>query len=503
MGKIKRIQLCGFLLLCIFSYAQAPPDAVARYYFNEGIAKNDLTSSPVKAIGVSYSEDRFGNPHSACYMRGHSKSYLNLGTSSALKPGAGTIAMWIKLAGERYTGSGIWTNPFLVTKNGPQDDFNETYVISYDLKTKKIMAGCSYSDTAQVNVFSNRKIEIDEWHHVVMTFNDSSLCLYVDGILNDCTSKGFRNRYMAADSVMIGNTANVKNNRFLLGYVDDISFYNRVLSTDEINGLYREPDPNTNRTILKYVFLCLLSLGIVYVIILLVIRKLKRELAKEKEKNKLQSQMYEMEMKVIKAQMNPHFIFNSMNSIQQFILENDNEKANTYLVKFSRLLRKILESNAEEHISVENEIDILNKYIEIESLRFGHSFSHEINMDGKLKGSAIRIPQMLIQPLVENAIWHGLLQKKDNKKIAIRFEYADNKHMVCTVDDNGVGRATAKSVNAIDKNKSFGLQFIRQRLELMEKEWGGNYSIEIIDKLNADGESNGTRIIATLPIITN
>jgi LytS/YehU family sensor histidine kinase len=223
----------------------------------------------------------------------------------------------------------------------------------------------------------------------------------------------------------------------------------------------------------------------------------------EKEKNRIQRQVYEMETRVLKAQMNPHFIFNSMNSIQQFILANDNANANAYLVKFARLLRKILESSTDEHISLDNELDILNKYIEIESLRFEDAFSYEIVVDDKLNRPDTRIPHMLIQPFVENAIWHGLLMKESDKNLKIFFEYVDEHSLWCVVDDNGAGRRAQKTEGSVPKKKSLGIHFTAQRLELMRKEWGGDYGVEIADKVNAQGVSDGTRVKIKIPILKN
>jgi LytS/YehU family sensor histidine kinase len=309
----------------------------------------------------------------------------------------------------------------------------------------------------------------------------------VNGKLENYASKNFRTKFLATDSVMVGNSANTKNSRFLLGSVDDISIYNRVLNPDQVSELYNEPDPNKMHNILKFLFRIFISFTLMLIIAASVQHKFRKELAKEKEKNKLQSQFYEMEMKVIKAQMNPHFIFNSMNSIQQFILANDTENANAYLVRFSRLLRRILESNADENISIENEIDLLTRYIEIESSRFGHAFVFEIISEDRLSGSLKRIPQMLVQPFVENSIWHGLLPKKGIKKLRVQFEYINEKTIACTIEDNGVGRKKATKNEPLAKHKSLGIRFTEQRLELMKKEWGGNYNVTVTDLLNDDG----------------
>ncbi|MDQ3111108.1 MAG: histidine kinase [Bacteroidota bacterium] len=493
----RQLQLFIFLLTPSFSFAQNADGLVARYYFNDADTRNDV-GEPAKPVGVSYSEDRFGRPRSACNFHGNSHSYLNLGTSAVLKPTSGSISLWMKLRTEIAAGSGAEWNPIIVTKSGPGDDFYESYSIVYSLGSNKISAGCTLSEMEQLGVYSREQIMIERWYHLVLTYDDKSVCFYVDGVLQDCLAKTFRSTFMASDSVVVGNSANQKNNRFFAGSIDDISIYNKVLSQEEITDLYEENDPTRFYPLLAGIMITVATIAIIVVFLT---RRFKRELAKEKEKNKVRSQMSEMEMKVIKAQMNPHFIFNAMNSIQQFILADDTKNANTYLVKFSRLLRKILESNTDEYITVDNEIDILTKYIEIESLRFQHAFSYEIIKDERCSGSTTRIPQMMIQPFIENAIWHGLLPKKTDKKLVITFECISERLLSCTVDDNGVGRFFSKPSESIAKKKSFGIQFTEQRLDLMKKEWGSECSVKITDKTDAEGKSTGTQVIILIPII--
>lgn len=504
MKRLHKIFIGAFLIASCCSFGQSAAGLVAKYSFNAGNANNDLTSKSAKTVGVGFGEDRFGNPESACYLYGNNRSYLNLGINPTLKPRNGSISIWIKMLAEDYAGQGYGLNPIILTKNREGNDFFEAYSIGYGLQNKKICTCCSESEMNQIAVYGNQDLVLGKWHHIVITFNDQSLCLYCDGKLQSCAEKNFPTQFLTTDSVMVGNSANTKNSRFFAGFVDDIAIYNRVLSAQEVSDLYNEADPSRAHIIIKIVLMVFVSLAVLFVLVLLLTRKFKRALEKEREKNRLQRMMFEMEMKVIKAQMNPHFIFNSMNSIQQFILANDTENANTYLVKFARLLRKILESSTDEYISVENEVDILHKYIEMESLRFEHEMNYEIVTDEQLKGSNIKIPQMLIQPFVENAIWHGLRIKKGVKKLNIEFKYLNKRLLYCTIDDNGVGRNTNKiQEEVVSKKKSLGISFTHQRLELMRKEWEGEYGFEIIDKLDQQGNSNGTCVKIRIPIINN
>ncbi|MBL7909927.1 MAG: histidine kinase [Bacteroidia bacterium] len=219
---------------------------------------------------------------------------------------------------------------------------------------------------------------------------------------------------------------------------------------------------------------------------------------KERAKNELRINMLELETKALKVQMNPHFIFNSLNSIQQFILANENDNAYLYLSKFAKLVRKLLESTASESISLAEEMDILKAYVEIEALRFEDVFSYEFYVDEKLDQVGIRIPHMLVQPFIENAIWHGLLHKTGAKNLKISFYYINEKTLNCIVEDNGVGRDFKKNkAETLEGKRSLAIEFIKQRLELISKTKNSNCGFEIIDK----NEAAGTIVKITIPIL--
>jgi hypothetical protein len=498
MNKLLSILLVFLSMPC---YAQKIPGLISSYTFNNGTTENEVTHKYALPVGASLSEDRFGNTNSAYYLYGSIGSYINLGTGSELKPVIGTISIWVKLDNPIYAGKGYYVNPIILTKSQPGNDFFEGYCIALDLGNRSISVCNTLSELTQVNLRSLNPLKKGVWCHILATYDDDSLTLYVDGKFEHRLAKNFRSRFLATDSVMVGHSANTKNKRFFNGWIDDIEIYNRVLTSEEVLLLYNRPDFNRYHIIRNYIAMALAGIAAILVLIRIITLRYRKELRKEKEKNRLQRQMFDMEMQIIKAQMNPHFIFNAMNSVQQFILAGDNENAHKYLGKFSRLLRRILESNNEDFISLDSEIEMLAKYIEIESLRFDQSFKYEIITDAEVTTSRIRIPQMLIQPIVENAIWHGLLPKKENGNLSITFEYIHNKLLSCTVDDNGVGRQTSEQEKTVLKRKSLAIRFIHQRLELMKKEWGGDYSMNIIDKINPAGTSNGTSVIIKIPII--
>ncbi len=492
-----------FIFSCLIHipvFTQNANGLIARYSFNKGQAIDDVSGNAVDAVGVLFVNDRFGNSESACLLNGSRNSYLNLGTDARLKPHTGSIAIWVYILDEVYAGKGYGCNPIFLTKSRPGDDFFEAYSAIYSLETKRISVGATQSDSNQLSLVSREVTSLGKWHHVVMTYSDSEIVMYLNGVLENRSSKNFRTQFLASDSVMIGYSANEKNNRYLFGMVDDIAIYSHVLTADEVYDLYNEPDPNKWRIFMKWLLMMLLLLVCIWVIVKIFTRKIKLQLMREKEKNFIQSKLYEMEMRVVKAQMNPHFIFNAMNSIQQFVLSNDSENANNYLIRFSRLLRKTLESNTDETISLANEIDILEKYMEIEALRFSGGFRFSVTCGERIDKQTIMIPQLLIQPFVENAIWHGLVPKIGDKVITIIFELIESEVLQCTIDDNGIGRTAAQEAKITSSRKSLGIPFIQQRLELLSKVSGKVYSMHITDKVDIQQKSLGTTIILRVPL---
>ena len=252
---------------------------------------------------------------------------------------------------------------------------------------------------------------------------------------------------------------------------------------------------------MRWIALCLLCLAVVLGVVALVRWRINRLLAIEKEKNQLRNNWYEQENKVLTAQMDPHFIFNALNAIQQFIIINDNEKAQLYLTRFSRLLRMILESNLKDTIMLGEEIKIIEQYLEIESLRFNNVFQYNISIGRDIYPEKTFIPRYLIQPFVENAIWHGLLPKEGEKLLAITFEYKSEKALLCTIEDNGVGRKEEKDPPNNKTSRSLAIAFIRQRLQLMTKLYKETYELTIIDNVDDRKRNTGTTVEIIIPIL--
>jgi hypothetical protein len=224
----------------------------------------------------------------------------------------------------------------------------------------------------------------------------------------------------------------------------------------------------------------------------------------ELELLQMQNRLAEEKLTALRSQMNPHFIFNCLNSIQQFILNGQVDNANKYLSQFSRLIRLVLQYSENNFISLEEEINMLKLYLSLEKTRFGDSFEYTIQVDEDLDADEIKIPNLMIQPFVENAIWHGLMHKTGNRKIDISFQLKDDQFIICEVTDNGIGRKRAgeiKQMKSLDiKHHSRGMQLIKDKIDILKQQFKSDVSIEIDDVKNKNGETSGTSVIIKLPL---
>ncbi len=232
--------------------------------------------------------------------------------------------------------------------------------------------------------------------------------------------------------------------------------------------------------------------------------KNQRLLAIKNEKIKdvqFQQAVSELELKALRAQMNPHFIFNCMNSINRLILENDNENASRLLSKFSRLIRLILEHSERKTISLEEEMELLTTYLEIETRRFEGNIDYSIAIDKDIDPEYIEVPSMVLQPFIENAIWHGLFHKNDKAgKIKINIRQED-EILHCSIEDNGIGRKKALELKnkSVLNHKSMALKLTEARLKLIDKTKIGQL-IKIIDLKDSQSLPAGTRVEVKIPI---
>lgn len=214
-----------------------------------------------------------------------------------------------------------------------------------------------------------------------------------------------------------------------------------------------------------------------------------------------QQKMSEVEMQALRAQMNPHFIFNCLNSINRYIVKSDQATASLYLTKFAKLIRLILDNSNSKNVILSNELEALKLYIDMEALRFDKKFSYKIIVDPSVAADSIEVPPLIIQPYVENAIWHGLLHMPTVGHLNIHISLPGSNMLQCVIEDNGIGREKAKELRSksVTTKKSLGMKLTENRLSLLNKHAELNASVEIIDLVN-DNEAAGTKVILKIPI---
>lgn len=224
------------------------------------------------------------------------------------------------------------------------------------------------------------------------------------------------------------------------------------------------------------------------------------------ERNKLRQQALEEEQKALRAQMNPHFIFNALNSIQYFIVNNNTLRATEYLAKFAGLIRRILDNSKHSLISIYDELETVRLYVEIEAQRFDSSFDYSIEVAEEVDKYNTEIPPMIIQPYIENAIWHGLLHKASKGKLTIAVS-REHTNIVCIIEDDGIGRQKSQEIGErtrVNKHKSVGMDITETRLSNVSEIRKLNYSVHISDLFDErTGMASGTRVQLIFPLIPN
>lgn len=295
---------------------------------------------------------------------------------------------------------------------------------------------------------------------------------------------------------------------------DSANYLNQI-QKDQLNVLGKEKKLSQLTIKQQWLYLIIAFVFMVLIVCLITFRinaksvHLKNELAKEKAEKQLKDAEYkqkvnEVTFSALRSQMNPHFIFNCLNSIKLYTEQHDTEAASLYLTKFSQLIRGMLDSSQAENIDLAKEIKLLNLYIELEGMRVKQKLKYNIQVDGNIDISFIEIPPLLIQPFVENAIWHGLMPKEEGGTIDIHFSLSNNKqHLVVTVKDDGVGRARAaefKSKAAVI-HKSHGTKITEDRIRLLNEKYKSNAEIYITDLTDTDNIPAGTLVTIKIPLL--
>ncbi|MFD0796044.1 tetratricopeptide repeat protein [Maribacter chungangensis] len=280
-------------------------------------------------------------------------------------------------------------------------------------------------------------------------------------------------------------------------YVNDILFrYDYEKKGNEIAVLAKQNEIvnlklRKNRTLLLIGVLSLILLtGILYI--------LYRQYQLSNEKK-----MLTLEQTMLRSQMNPHFLFNSLNSIKLYIINNEKKNAVHYLNKFSKLVRKILEASSQREIPLAEELETVELYMNIENIRFSNEINFKINVHEAIDAHTVKIPSLILQPFLENALWHGLSSKEGEKRIILDVTPGEDGFINIAITDNGVGRDMAEKIKEgkVLKRKSIGIDITKERLANFSKDYQNSFHVEIIDIYDDSNSPAGTKILLHIPTI--
>jgi len=345
---------------------------------------------------------------------------------------------------------------------------------------------------------------------------------YSDTILNNNVNLAYNNNNITFkfNGISLSNPAKVRYSHMLIGYEDKwspsskertASYSNlppgtytfKVISSNN-EGIWNKEAATFTFTIERpfwktWLFQLLLISFFVISLSLIIRYRITNIRRKERRRTELNKKIAHIESQALRAQMNPHFIFNTMSSIQHYISNNDSDSALKYLSKFAKLMRIIMDNSKQQMISVAEEINALELYLQLEVMRFDKKFDYNITIDSSIDKNYDQIPSMLIQPYVENSIIHGLLPKETPGEIKINLT-KQNDTMICTIVDNGIGRERSKEYqkNRVSKHKSMGISITKERLEILNSSLNSNLSADIVD-LYDDGKPSGTKVILVIP----
>jgi len=252
-----------------------------------------------------------------------------------------------------------------------------------------------------------------------------------------------------------------------------------------------------------FILVCVLVVALLVALVFLIrIRILTEQNKLLLEKQAVEKQLIESRQTALRSQMNPHFLFNALNSIQEMIMVNEKRMAGKYLGMFADLMRIYLNQSQEKTIKLSEEIEALDLYLDLEKVRFEDTLTINMDVDATLNIDFILIPPMIIQPYIENALKHGLLHKTNDRRLLINFKNDERgENLVCTIEDNGVGREESARINKNrnPNHKSFSTSATQKRLELLNHGKESPILVKFIDLKNDKGIGIGTQVILTIP----
>lgn len=280
-------------------------------------------------------------------------------------------------------------------------------------------------------------------------------------------------------------------------YVNDITYrYDSEKKNSEIQILAKEKEAVQTKLRNSYTTLLIGSIALALLAGIFYILYRQYQLKNEKK-------VLTLEQSMLRSQMNPHFLFNSLNSIKLYIINNEQKNAVHYLNKFSKLVRKILESSSMREIPLAEELETVDLYMNIENIRFSNEIDFKIRVDKNIDTHTVKIPSLILQPFLENAIWHGLSPKKGEKIIDLHISKDKQDFIHIAISDNGVGRVMADKIkrNKVLKRKSVGIDITKERLANFSKDLQNTFDVEIVDLYDENQEPLGTKVILHIPTV--
>jgi len=214
-------------------------------------------------------------------------------------------------------------------------------------------------------------------------------------------------------------------------------------------------------------------------------------------------QILQLRLQAVQAQMNPHFLFNSLNAIKRFIIKNEQKEAILYLTKFAKLIRLVLDNAKKQEISLKDELELMKIYLDVENIRFEKQIDFQINVPKNMDLNKIKVPPLIFQSIIENALWHGLAPKKGEKRLFLRIKH-EYPYLKVEIEDNGIGRQKAIEIsyqkNKILKKESMGLKITEERLNIYTQAFKNKYKMEFIDLYDENNEPTGTKVVLHIPV---
>lgn len=292
-----------------------------------------------------------------------------------------------------------------------------------------------------------------------------------------------------SNHLRVSNPINGKNNLIIRAIADGQLIAKRNVSFHIFFPFYKSA--------WFYLFFTIVILSMGYGLARYRIAQVRKE---ERLKAEYEKKLAELESMALRSQINPHFIFNTLNSIKYYAIKKTPSETGEFINRFSVLIRQILENSKKGLIPLREEIETLSNYVEVEKLRFRNAFTSTIEIDPSIDQDFFMIPPSLLQPFVENAIWHGLMHQEGEKQLRIRIAQEESM-IVCEITDNGIGREAAASIYKAKKHKSsLGVSITKQRIEHLQTVYGIESDFEIIDRYGEEGKPAGTKVLVRFSI---